>query len=172
MFCGRDLWWTIPLHIFHWSCWDTLWIPNDHMDLCQTHCVQVPDFSRHWGHMVNQLPIKIGSFQFLPMGLHGLCFGCCFSDPLPLCSLKDGPPIRVRYTQKLTRSTLALKLSVSPPYYPWVTATVHILTLRLLMAAKNLLPAVRDEIDIRGKFLSYLSGILKIEIPPDFWFHP
>ncbi len=29
MFCGRDLWWTIPLHIFHWSCWDTLWIPND-----------------------------------------------------------------------------------------------------------------------------------------------
>ncbi len=26
MFCGRDLWWTIPLHIFHWSCWDTLWI--------------------------------------------------------------------------------------------------------------------------------------------------
>ncbi len=25
-------------------------------------------------------------------------------------------------TQKLTRSTLALKLSVSPPYYPWVTA--------------------------------------------------
>ncbi len=33
MFCGRDLWWTIPLHIFHWSCWDTLWIPTDHMDL-------------------------------------------------------------------------------------------------------------------------------------------
>ncbi len=24
MFCGRDLWWIIPLHIFHWSCWDTL----------------------------------------------------------------------------------------------------------------------------------------------------
>ncbi len=23
----------------------TLWIPNDHIDLCQTHCVQVPDFS-------------------------------------------------------------------------------------------------------------------------------
>ncbi len=20
MFCGQDLWWTIPLHIFHWSC--------------------------------------------------------------------------------------------------------------------------------------------------------
>ncbi len=31
MFCGRDLWWTIPLHIFHWSFWDTLWIPNDHI---------------------------------------------------------------------------------------------------------------------------------------------
>ncbi len=23
------------------------------MDLCQTHCVQVPDFARHWGHVVN-----------------------------------------------------------------------------------------------------------------------
>ena len=66
MFCGQDLWWTIPLHIFHWSCWDTLWIPNDHMDLCQTPCVQVPDFSRH------QLPIKIGSFKFQPSGLHVL----------------------------------------------------------------------------------------------------
>ncbi len=33
MFCGRDLWWTVPLHIFHWSCWETLWSPNDHMDL-------------------------------------------------------------------------------------------------------------------------------------------
>ena len=43
MFGGQDLWWTIPLHIFHWSCWDTIWIPNDHMDLCQTHCKQVPD---------------------------------------------------------------------------------------------------------------------------------
>ncbi len=45
MFSGQDLWWTMSLHIFHWSCWDTIWIPNDHMDLCQTHCVQVPDFS-------------------------------------------------------------------------------------------------------------------------------
>ncbi len=27
------------------------------------------------------------------------------------------------YTQKSTKSTLALKLSVSPPFYPWVTAT-------------------------------------------------
>ena len=27
------------------------------------------------------------------------------------------------YTQKLTRSTSALKLSVSPTFYPWVTAT-------------------------------------------------
>ena len=26
----------------------------------------------------------------------------------------------------LTRSTLALKLSVSPPYYPWVTATPRV----------------------------------------------
>ena len=30
---------------------------------------------------------------------------------------------RLDYTQKSTRSTLALKPSVSPPFYPWVTAT-------------------------------------------------
>ncbi len=40
---------------------------------------------------MNQLPIKIGSFQFLPTGLPGLCFGCCFSGPLPLRSLTNGP---------------------------------------------------------------------------------
>ncbi len=55
--------------------WDTIWIPTDHMDLCQTHCKQVP--------------ITIGSFQFLPTGLHGLCFGCCLSGPLPLRSLRS-----------------------------------------------------------------------------------
>ncbi len=42
MFCGRDLWWTILLHIFHWSCWDTLWIPNDHICPSQSTCVQMP----------------------------------------------------------------------------------------------------------------------------------
>ena len=35
----------------------------------------------------------------------------------------DRVGIPLDYTQKLTRSTLTLKLSVSPPYYPWVTAT-------------------------------------------------
>ncbi len=100
MFCGRDLWWTIPLHIFHCSCWDTLWIPNDHMDLCQTPCVQVPVFSRHWGHVVN-LDQSQALFQFLPTGLHGLCFGYCFSSPLPLRSLTNGPLFRVRFGESL-----------------------------------------------------------------------
>ncbi len=27
MFCGQDLWWAIPLHIFHWSCWDRPYPP-------------------------------------------------------------------------------------------------------------------------------------------------
>ncbi len=70
-------------------------------------------FPGHWGHMVNldqsqtslhslnQMPIKIGSFQFLPTGLHGLCFGCCFSGPLPLRSLTNGPLFRVRFGESL-----------------------------------------------------------------------
>ncbi len=79
MFCGRDLWWTITFHIFHWSCWDTLCIPNDHMELSQTPCVQVPVISHHRDHVVN-----LDCFQFLPTVLHGLCSGFCFAGPLPL----------------------------------------------------------------------------------------
>ncbi len=61
MFCSQDLWWAIPLHIYHWSCWDTIWIPTDHMDLCQTHCNQVPDFPAPkvmWSGL-DQLPIRL-----------------------------------------------------------------------------------------------------------------
>ncbi len=39
----------MPPNIFHGSCWDTIWIPTDHMDLFQTDCKQVPDFSRAQG---------------------------------------------------------------------------------------------------------------------------
>ncbi len=74
--------------------------PIDHMDLCQTHCKQVPDFSRSQGHMV-RFANKIGSLQFLPRVLHELCFGCCFSGPLPLCSLINDPHIGVRFLESL-----------------------------------------------------------------------
>ncbi len=54
------------------------------MDLCQTHRKQVPDVVR-----------------FGPTGLHGLHFGYCFSGPLPLRSLINGPPIGVRFRESL-----------------------------------------------------------------------
>ncbi len=102
----------------------TLWIPNDHMDLSQTPCVQVPVFSCHRGHVVSldqsqallrkfsvpaaespfldhQLPIKIGAFRFLPTGLQGLCFGYCFAGPLPLRSLTNGPLFMVHFGESL-----------------------------------------------------------------------
>ncbi len=37
-----DLWWTIPLHILHWSFWDTLRIPTDQVALARHSGVQVP----------------------------------------------------------------------------------------------------------------------------------
>ncbi len=43
----------------------------------------------------------ISFLQFLPTGLHGLCFGYCFSGPLPLRSLVNGPPIGVRFRESL-----------------------------------------------------------------------
>ncbi len=74
---------------------------------------------------------KFGFLQFLPTGLHGLCFGYCFSGPLPLRSLINGPPIGVRFRESLVirlhseidHIHLALKPSVTPPFYPWVIAT-------------------------------------------------
>ncbi len=44
---------------------------------------------------------QFGTFQFLPMGLHGLCFGFCFAGPLPLCSLTNGPLFRVHFGESL-----------------------------------------------------------------------
>ncbi len=40
---------------------------------------------------------SVWTFQFLPTGLHGLCFGYCFSGPLHLRSLTNGPLFRVRF---------------------------------------------------------------------------
>ena len=45
--------------------------------------------------------VTIGFLRFLPMCQHGLCFGCCFSGPLPLRSLTNGPPIGVRFWESL-----------------------------------------------------------------------
>ncbi len=74
----------------------------------------------------------MASSSSLPTGQHGLCFGYCFSGQLPLRSHFNSPPfgvsfreslVLIDYTQKSTRSTLALKLSAAPPICPWVTAT-------------------------------------------------
>ncbi len=103
----------MPPNKSHGSSWDTIWVPADHVNLCQTHCKQVPDFSRAQGHVVRFGPITaiiysskskvntIGFLQFLPTGLHGLCFGYCFSGPLPLRSLINCPPIGVRFRESL-----------------------------------------------------------------------
>ncbi len=92
-----DLWWAIPFRILLDQFWDTLWIPHDQASPSQTH----------------RCPGACGSRQ--PTGVHGLCFGYCFSGPLPLRSLILGPLSRVwlDYTQKSTTPILALKLSVS-----------------------------------------------------------
>ncbi len=89
--------------------------------------------------IVNALQLFVGfnkltheaSLHFLLSGQYGLCFGYCFSDPLPLRSHKGqvtflepfpGVPTHLDYTQKLAESILALKLSVTT-YFHWVTTT-------------------------------------------------
>ncbi len=120
----KDLWWVMRTANVH-RIWLKLQISIVNLGLCQTHCKQVPDFSRPSGS-------DVASLQFLPSGKYGLCFGYCFSGPLPLRSNKGqvtflkpfpGVPSYLDYTQKLAKSILALKLSVTT-YFHWVTTTV------------------------------------------------
>ncbi len=56
-----------------------------------SRCLYFPLDQSHWW----------GTFQFLPTGLHGLCFGFCFAGPLPLRSLTNSPLFRVRFGESL-----------------------------------------------------------------------
>ncbi len=82
----------------------------------------------------------------------GDCHMNCFSGPLPLRSHYNSPPLGVcfreslvliDYTQKLTRSTLALKLSVAQSVYLWVTATgmIYRVVLRLCACPLSRVPS-------------------------------
>ncbi len=53
MYYGVGLWWVVPPNKINVSHWNTVWVSIDRLDLCQTHCKQVPD---------------------LPAGQYGLCF--------------------------------------------------------------------------------------------------
>ncbi len=59
----------------------------------------------------------------LPYCTHACYNGVCKGSPLFRPMPYGSPTHSLDYTQKSTRSTLALKLSAAPPIYPWVTAT-------------------------------------------------
>ncbi len=81
-----DLWWTIPFRILLGQFRDTLRIPHNQASPSQTH----------------RCPGVCGSRQSdQPTGIHGLCFGSCFSGPLPLNSLLHGPLSRVHFGESL-----------------------------------------------------------------------
>ncbi len=91
-----DLWWTIPLRILLGQFWDTLRIPHDQANPSQTHRCPGACGSRQSDHV-----IIFGTYHILPTGIHGLCFGYCFSGPLPLHSLLHGPLSRVHFRESL-----------------------------------------------------------------------
>ncbi len=69
--------------------WDTFRIPHDQASLSQTHRCPGVSGSRQSDHHIQ------------PTGVHGLCFGYCFSGPLPLRSLILGPLSRVHFGESL-----------------------------------------------------------------------
>ena len=118
MFCGQCLWWAMAPNKNHGSSWNTIWVLTDCMGLCQTHCRQMPYFSRApgggQGHMVksqyNWLPsvptygstwvVTWSHGQVLANHSHrssssylrvnmGCAFAIVFSGPLPLCFYKE-----------------------------------------------------------------------------------
>ena len=74
---GKGLWWVMLTIRFTGFGWNTMRVSIDHMDLFQTHCKQVPDFSCPTGSNTH-----IPSLQFLPTGQYGFCFGYSVSGSL------------------------------------------------------------------------------------------
>ncbi len=121
------------LQVFSGFGWNIKVVSIVNLDLCKTHCKQVPDFS----HLCGSDLIKWASFsqflQFLPSGQYGLCFGYCFSGPLPLRSHIEqitfsrpflGVPSLLDYTgNRPEPSLIALKLSVSTRLQSYLTSS-------------------------------------------------
>ena len=78
------------------------------------------------------MPINIGTYHIQPTGVHGLCFGYCFSGPLPLRSLILGPLSRVHFGESLVvrlyseidHTYLSIEAQCVSHHYPRWTATV------------------------------------------------
>ena len=83
----------------------------------------LPEVARvTWSKLTNH---RLPPVPYLRVNM-GYALAIVFSGPLPLRSYYNSPPgvcfreslVLIDYTQKLTRSTLALKLSVAPTYLP------------------------------------------------------
>ncbi len=91
-----------------------------------------------WSFLTNYpkpMPINIGTYHIQPTGVHGLCFGSCFSGPLPLCSLILGPLSRVHFGASLVgrlyseidHTYHSIEAQCVSHHYPRWTATLFIL---------------------------------------------
>ncbi len=76
---------------------------------------------------------QVAFTQFLPSGQYGLCFGYCFSGPLPLCSHHGQVTLRgaclreslvVRLYSEIGQIHLSIEAQCGTPVYLWVTATL------------------------------------------------
>ncbi len=129
MTCGSDLWWAIPFCLLLGQFWDITRIPHDQASPSQTHGCPGVSGSRQSDHVI--MPINIGTYHIQPKGVHGLCFGYCFSGPLPLRSLILGPLSRVHFGESLVVSLyseidhtyLSIEAQCVSHHYPRWTAT-------------------------------------------------
>ncbi len=134
MICGQTCD-DYTISLFTWSTWDTLRIPHDQACPSQTHRCPGASGSRQSDHVSifssKTKPIKNGTYHIQPTGVHGLCFGYCFSGPLPLRSLILGPLSRVHFGKSLVvrlyseidHTYLSIEAQCVSHHYPRWTAT-------------------------------------------------
>ncbi len=134
------LWWAIPFRYY---------LVNFGIPL-GSHTIK-PALARHTGVQVPVVPAKaitwsfltnhkarsawalIGTFHIQPTGIHGLCFGSCFSGPLPLRSLLHGPLSMVHFGESLVvrlyseihHTYLSIEAQCVSIITPRWTATIH-----------------------------------------------
>ncbi len=171
-----DLWLTIPFRILLGQFWDTLRIPHDQANPSQTHRCPGVFGSRQSDHV-----IIIGTYHILPMGIHGLCFGYCFSGPLPLRSLILGPLSRVHFGESLVirlyseidHTYLSIEAQCVSHHYPgglpqWENHSCLFIPLGVIFFTYRYLFMTGPQANF--KFFWGSKGLKKYSAPANLWF--
>ncbi len=168
-----DLWWAIPFRILLDQFRDTLWMPHDQASPSQTHRCPGACGSRQSDHVIifdqsQGAPINIGTYHIQPAGVHGLCFGYCFSGPLPLRSLilghlsrvHFGDSLIVRFYSEIDHTYLSIEAQCVSHHYPRWTATGIMLLRERVHPLTSIIPKHYPVVGWYGTEVSFFKKLI------------